>query len=171
MQSTYWSEPLPLKKAYPAETSGHETVVAMFAGYFLAFIAIIAVFPVTQNIFRFFWVSGILAIFAVSVFLVGRRIAVRLRRGAWRQAFLANNDDLMIQVVAVQQVVDHLRATTSYFDVTFEKVAIHLACSLRMADPFAPGEHTSFTWEVLHAYRHFAFGDKEIQPTRCPRQR
>jgi hypothetical protein len=67
-------------------------------------------------------------------------------------------------------VIKYMKENTTYQCINFKEVAVSVACSLRKEDPFAASEHSTFSWEVIHAYHHFAFGDKEFQSTACPRK-
>lgn len=171
MHLAYWNEPSPLKRSYPGRTSSCETNL-MVVGFFLALIAFTGILPGAKDFPGPFWafllILAIPSVLSALAFWSAPRVGALCRSSAWKKAFIANNVDLGLRYHAVKKVIRLLRATTTYHDVTFESVATHLACSLRKEDPFASGEHTTFSWEVLHAYHHFAFGDRAIQPTYCP---
>lgn len=171
MYTAYWNEPLPLKKQYPGRTSTY-AVTIVYAIWSLLVITGLTVmlgadYPESpeKNVLFILYIT-----LSMLFFWSAEPIGKLHRDMLWKNAFITNNADLKLDYDAVKKVIHLLRTTTSYSDVSFEDVVISLACNLRLADPFASDKHTTFSWEVLHAYHHFAFGTKEIQPTRSPRR-
>ena len=173
MEQAYWNEPMPLQRAYPDR---HEAIGGFYLqllGGIMLMVALIGVlpgardFPGTWQLFLVFLFTPM--VLAALLFFIAPHVGRWDQERIWKRAFVANNADLNLDYRAIKKTIRLLRRTTTYFRVNFEEVAVNLACALRSEDPFDAGHHTTFSWEVLHAYFHFHDGSNEIQPSRCPR--
>lgn len=171
MRTAYWSEPKPLKMDYPSGASNLENAILataiMLAITSLTLLSSAAGFP--GSIWLFSLIVAIPGLLAVGCFFIAKPAAHRRRDRQWKKAFLANNHDLELNMVAIRQTIEYMKKHTTYFNVNFENVAVHLACSLRQEDRFSSNNHTTFSREVLHAYLHFATGEVDLQPSSCPK--
>ena len=174
MDKAYWNEPLPLKKPYPAEHSQLKNLMAAigFVFFLIAGARLLPdamTYPSSRPLRAFLVVLVIPASLSFLMLWGMLRVDGIFRMRVWKSAFILNNADLHIDYAAVERTIHYLRSTTAYGDADFKRVVTSLACSLRWVRPFARSTHTNFSWEALHAYQHYAKGDKEIQPTSCPR--
>lgn len=170
MQTAYWNEPKPLKMAYPSGSNLGDVMTICACFLLLLSTCIVSGvnnFPGTPWLFLL--ISFAPVMLAIGLFFLAGPAGQWQHNCQWKKAFLVNNQDLELNVTAVKQAMRHLKRHTSYRCINFENVATHLACSLRQADRFSSSNHTTFSWEVLHAYLHFATGEVDLQPTRCPK--
>jgi|GEM_PF-7134088 len=87
---------------------------------------------------------------------------------AWAKAFKLDNPDLNYSAIA--QVIKHFKLNTTYACVGFENVAATIEAVLSRDDPWSEIDHTTFSWEELHAYRYFATGEGALLPSSCQKQ-
>lgn len=160
MLKAYWTEPEPLKMGYPSGPGGLANVIRAFA-FVLIVIALTTMFGVT-DFHGGVWLFVAPALLAGALFFLAQPAGERHYRHQWKKAFLANNQDIRLNASAMEKVLVHLDKHTSY-SADFKRVASSLGSSLRKEDYLNQNNHTDFSWDVLHAYLHFATGEVELQ--------
>jgi hypothetical protein len=170
MEKAYWNEP-DLKTPYPE----HPIITwLLLLGGFFAAIALIGILPGIKDWPGPWWTFMIMlaipCMLAVLCFWLSPRVEAARYNRDWRNAFIENNSDLGLFYPGIDMVIEHLHDETNYQDVNFQSVASALACALRKRDPFDKKEHTSFSWEVLHAYFHFKDASQPLIITACPKK-
>lgn len=170
MKTAYWNEPVPLKREYPEGTTWFEAwmvAIGMAIGIFALCVpdpSGKAPFPDSVWSMLFLMV-GLLCLAAVLV-CCGIKLGPKYRAYLWRKVFIKNNTDLNLDLKAIKQVKQHLIENTGYLFTDFDDVAVPIASYLRDGKQ----KHTTFTDEVLHAYRFFAHDQGQLLPTRCPKR-
>lgn len=173
MHQAYWSEPLPLCSSYPRGVS-RIAQVGVTIGVLLMISCSTLLSPYdmrTQGTSSLLpWISMGLLVGGIIVICLSLLLNPLVTKQKWKRAFLKNNADLHLDIKAISKVVHYIRTETSYLCSGFEDIAINLACMLREANPYNSSWHTTFTWEVLHAYQFFSTGKGSLMPTRCPKR-
>lgn len=168
---------LYLKMGYPDWRFTSRTATALYlAGCLftiLALTGIISVKEFSESLGLSIYISTLIATIglAVAMFMASPRVRENAFKKAWRKAFFLNNEDLELDYGAIDQVVNYFQVYTTYSNPSFENIAHTIASLLREPDPYQQEMHTTFTWEVLHAYRHFSVGDMPLPESNCPRDK
>lgn len=173
MSTAYFNEPLPLKTPYPQRgdkgpietTSIAITLLLVLIGLSLPGGKAPFPGPIWMPLALMVVCFGL----AGLIFWLGQKIAPWEARVAWSKAFRRNNPDLDYEAIA--RVICHMRENTAYLDNNFKEVATTIAVNLRREIPWrqVEGVHSTFSWEVMHAYEYFSTGQGQLVESICPK--
>jgi hypothetical protein len=172
-ESSYYGEPLPLKKPYPRPGIGAVEAILKILGFFLVLVALSlpggskAPFPgpwwlllgimvlLIGVAFFLFWFSGLLDGW--------------IKAWQWQRAFKENNSDLHIDWKAYEKAITHMRQTTRYSCTGFRDGAVQLTLALRL-EGTEEAQYSQFGAEILQNYRHFKDGIGSLACSALPKQ-
>lgn len=171
----YPSEPMPLKRAYPNDSTKGLEIALQILG--MAIAIGILLLPYQHRAASFLgsprsmilamsWMAGVTCLLYWVASKVGRWELC----WKWKKAFMANNADLHLNLTAIGMVVFHMRVSTAYRGVNFQSVATAIAIALRKKDPCESLGVSRFAYEAIHAYLYYSDNKGELLPTACPRR-
>lgn len=171
----YESEPVPLKRAYPNDSTKGLELAMQILGVVIA-IGILLL-PYQHRAASFLGsprsmvtVISLMAGAACLLYWAASKVGKWELCWKWKKAFMANNADLHLNLKAIGMVVFHMRVSTAYRGVNFQSVATAIAAALRKKDPCESRGVSRFAYEVIHAYLYYSENKGELLPTACPRR-